>query len=497
MEVVDLKNEGWSTLRFRTSSGGEQPNPANKEEARGGQEESWNREDHQDLYKGRSLNPSISDTPRGKAERRPKSWWNSAGKMKGGRGGRFGPLAALAAVGALAVLLPVLLVQHGAPQAQDAARTAAAVHSPAAGQAGGRAEGSGRQAAADPEQSPVRVYLTHTGEVETLPLEEYVTGVLAAEMPADFELAALKAQAIAARTFIARRLAAGDTSGVPGGVADVNDTVSHQAYVSSSALEEWKTSGRGKQLKRLQQAVDQTRGIIMTYQGQPITASFFSSSGGYTENSEDYWSSAVPYLRSVSSPWELGLNPKNIVTEQISLKEVFAKLGQQAPALPAIGANDGSGKGTGTGKGIGADKEIGAGKRASSGNGLGTETGAGKSTLGSSEQAASTGTPAAKLFKVLSVTAGGRVKDIRIGDNTYSGREVREKLDLRSSQFTIELDGSKVKITTYGSGHGVGMSQWGANGMAKRGYTTTQILRHYYTGISFGQISDILGQQKK
>lgn len=460
MEVIDLKNEGWSTLKFRTSSGGEQPNQAIKEEVRAGQEESWNREDTQNLYKGRSLNPPISGSPRGEAERRPKLRWNSAGKMKGGRGGRFGPLAALAAVGALAVLLPVLLVQHGAPQAQDAARTAAS------GQVGGRAEGSGRQAAADPEQSPVRVYLTHTGEVETLPLEEYVTGVLAAEMPADFELAALKAQAIAARTFIARRLAAGDTSGVPGGVADVNDTVSHQAYVSSSALEEWKTSGRGKQLKRLQQAVDQTRGIIMTYQGQPITASFFSSSGGYTENSEDYWSSAVPYLRSVSSPWELGLNPKNIVTEQISLKEVFTKLGQQTPALPAIGANDGSGKGTGTGKGIGTDKGA------------------------SSEQSVSTGTPAAKLFKVLSVTAGGRVKDIRIGDKTYSGREVREKLELRSSQFTIELDGSEVKITTYGSGHGVGMSQWGANGMAKRGYTTTQILRHYYTGISFGQITD-------
>ncbi|WMT43621.1 stage II sporulation protein D [Paenibacillus sp. D2_2] len=361
--------------------------------------------------------------------------------MNDGRSIRFGGLAALAAVSALAVLLPALLVQRGATQAQDAAGITAAVHSPAAGQAGGKAVGSGREAAADPDQWPVRVYLTHTGKVETLPLEEYVTGVLAAEMPADFELAALKAQAIAARTFIVRRLAASDTSGVPSGNADVNDTVEHQAYVSSDSLRAWENDGRGEDLQKLQQAASLTRGIIMTYQGQPITAAFFSSSGGYTENSEDYWSDQVPYLRSVSSPWDSKLDPHNQETAQISVNELFSKLGQSAPALPTTGRQ---------------------------------------------------GAPIPKLFQVLSVTTGGSVKDIRIGDKTYSGREVREKLELRSSQFNMVLDGAEVKITTYGSGHGVGMSQWGANGMAKQGYTTTQILKHYYTGISFNQVSDVL-----
>jgi len=360
--------------------------------------------------------------------------------MNEGRSIRFGGLAALAAVSALAVLLPALLVQRGATQSQDAAGITAALHSPAAGQAGGKAVGSGSEAA-DPDQRPVRVYLTHTGQVETLPLEEYVTGVLAAEMPADFELAALKAQAIAARTFIVRRLAAGDTSGVPGGSADVKDTVEHQAYVSSDSLKAWKNDGRGKDLQKLQQAVELTRGIIMTYQGNPITAAFFSSSGGYTENSEDYWSDQVPYLRSVSSPWDIRLDPHNKETAQISVNELFAKLGQSVPALPAAGRS---------------------------------------------------GVDTSKLFQVLSVTTGGKVKDIRIGDKTYSGREIREKLELRSSQFSMELDGTEVKITTYGSGHGVGMSQWGANGMAKQGYTTTQILKHYYTGISFNQVSDVL-----
>lgn len=418
-------NEGRSTMRIRTSDkGGQIGNQAGE----GKELQEWQ-------VAGRiSSNKGYKDKIENKVipNKSTKSYFRF---HSGGR--RFGGLAALAAVGALAVLLPALLVQHGARQAQDAAGVAAAVHSPA----GGQIAGSGREAA-DPDQTSVRVYLTHTGQVETLPLEEYVTGVLAAEMPTNFELAALKAQAIAARTFIVRRLAAGDTSGVPGGNADVKDTVEHQAYVSSESLQAWKREGRGKDLQKLQQAVELTRGIIMTHQGRPITASFFSSSGGYTENSEDYWSEPVPYLRSVSSPWEVQLNPQNEVTVEQSVDEVFTKLGQQAPAISALGRSGSKG--------------------------------------------------VSNLFKVLSVTAGGRVKNIQIGDQTYSGREVREKLELRSSQFTMELDGSQVKITTYGSGHGVGMSQWGANGMAKQGYTTTQILKHYYTGVSFNQVSDVL-----
>ncbi|MNN69379.1 Amidase enhancer precursor [compost metagenome] len=93
-----------------------------------------------------------------------------------------------------------------------------------------------------------------------------------------------------------------------------------------------------------------------------------------------------------------------------------------------------------------------------------------------------------KTFQIISTTSGKRVKEIRVGDQIYTGREVREKLGLKSSQFSIATSKSEVKITTYGSGHGVGMSQWGANGMAKEGYTTTQILKHYYTGISFQQV---------
>lgn len=141
---------------------------------------------------------------------------------------------------------------------------------------------------------------------------------------------------MAARTFIMRRLVAGDSSGVPVPGADVTDTVSHQAYVSQAALErDWVRGGKSAGLAKLRRAVRETRGVIMTYKGQPITASFFASSGGYTENSEDYWNAAVPYLRSVASPWEQEITPNLAVTYTFSISELIGKLGLSAKVLPA------------------------------------------------------------------------------------------------------------------------------------------------------------------
>ncbi|ANS77301.1 sporulation protein [Paenibacillus yonginensis] len=290
------------------------------------------------------------------------------------------------------------------------------------------------------------VYLSDTGGVETLPLEQYVLGVLAAEMPSDFGIEAMKAQAIAARTFIVKRLAAGDRSGVPDGSADVTDTVTHQAYLSKAALAAWKQAGKGAALQKLQQAVNDTAGMIMTYDGKPISALFFSASGGYTENSEDYWSERIPYLRSVPSPWDAKIDPSYKETVQMPVQEIYSKLGLSAASLPALA-------GTGTG------------------------------------QAAQT---AASLFTVLDRTQGESIKEIRIGGKLFTGREVREKLGLRSSRFDIKVQQNEALITTYGYGHGVGMSQWGANGMAQEGYSAADILKHYYTGISLESSSKFL-----
>lgn len=308
-------------------------------------------------------------------------------------------------------------------------------------------------AAVEGPQPDVSVYLSATQQIETLPLEDYVTGVLAAEMPADFELEALKAQAVAARTFIMRRLLAGDVSGVPVPDADVTDTISHQAYVSKATLEQaWERGGRSAALAKLRRAVLETRGVVMTYKGQPITASFFASSGGYTENSEDYWSAEVPYLRSVASPWEKEITPNYKVSYTFSTSELLSKLGVNAASASSAVDQD--------------------------------------TVLKTQNLAASTG--ATPLMQVLSRTTGQRIKEISIGGVIFTGREVREKLQLRSSQFSWTIHDNSIVITTYGNGHGVGMSQWGANGMAREGGTATQILKHYYSGVSFVQVSTLL-----
>ncbi|WP_342547765.1 stage II sporulation protein D [Paenibacillus sp. FSL P2-0089] len=357
---------------------------------------------------------------------------------------RLAPAAWLAAPLLAALLLPLAVVpQRGGqqPPAPPAVPQATAAPAPPA------------TAAAEAPQPEVSVYLSRSGQIETLPLEEYVSGVLAAEMPAEFELEALKAQAVAARTFIARRLAAGDHSGVPVHEADVSDTVSHQAYVSQAVLErDWASGSKRAGLAKIRRAVLETRGTIMTYQGQPITASFFASSGGYTENSEEYWNDAVPYLRSVASPWELQITPNLAVSYTFSNSELSSKLGLGTKDLPVAASLGASGK-----------------------------------AVPVSAQS-STSLPA----EVLSLTAGHRIKQISIGGKVFTGREVREKLGLRSSQFTWKRQAGKVQITTYGNGHGVGMSQWGANGMAKEGKTATQILKHYYSGVSFTGISTLL-----
>lgn len=294
-----------------------------------------------------------------------------------------------------------------------------------------------------PEPEPmVSVYLSKLDRIETLPLDDYVTGVVAAEMPAEFESNALTAQAIAARTFIVQRLLNNDKSGVPIEGADVTDTVAHQVYISKETLEKEWIGKKATLLTKLQRAVKDSNNIVMTYKGKPITASFFSTSNGYTENSEDYWNTSIPYLRSVASPWDKDIAPHYTETLKISQKQFLSKLGLSNISIPTM-------------------------KNGNSNS----------------------------LIHILSTTEGHRIKEVTIGGVKFSGREVREKLGLRSSQFSWEASGNDIVITTYGYGHGVGMSQWGANGMAKEGYTATQILKHYYTGIEFQQVTKLLSKK--
>ncbi|WP_405154169.1 stage II sporulation protein D [Paenibacillus sp. FSL K6-0108] len=357
------------------------------------------------------------------------------GRRWGKKSTRWQPAAAVSSVLALALLIPAILVW---PRTDDPVK-------PIPVPPGTGSVTTPAPSPAVPVTYPepqVRVYLSASGTTMNLPLEDYVTGVVAAEMPAEFRLEALKAQAIAARTFIVRRLAANDTSGIPSGEADVTDTVSHQVFIPPEQVKaDWTRLGKAKEWEKLQQAVRESKDAVMTYQGKAITASFFSTSNGYTENAEDVWGNAVPYLKSVDSPWDKSLAPGFKETITLKRSEILQKLNLGANAIPVSAQQSGG------------------------------------------------------WMEVLSTTQGHRIKEMQIAGKTFSGPEVRKLLGLRSSQFSWKTDGDEVQITTYGYGHGVGMSQWGANGMAQEGHTATQILKHYYTGISFGQASKMLASK--
>lgn len=266
----------------------------------------------------------------------------------------------------------------------------------------------------------VAVYRSESQEIQKLPLEKYIVGVVAAEMPADFELEALKAQALTARTYIMNRLLKSKTDDLPLG-AQVTDTVEHQVYKSDEELQAlWKSDYQWKSDK-IAKAVLETEGQILTYDGEPITATFFSTSNGYTENSEAYWKNPYPYLKSVASPWDED-SPKFHDQKVISVAEFEQKIGVK----------------------LTGEKEIGA---------------------------------------VVERTPGNRVGSVEIGEKIISGKQIREKLELKSTDFEWKRKNDSIIISTKGYGHGVGMSQYGANGMAQEGKSYKDIVKYYYQGI--------------
>jgi stage II sporulation protein D len=275
----------------------------------------------------------------------------------------------------------------------------------------------------------VTVYRMNDKATETMTLENYVKGVLASEMPASFELEALKAQAISARTFIIKTLLTKNIKNLPL-QADITDSTLEQVYKNDDELKAmWKNDDYEKNLKRVTQAVNETLGLILTYNGEPVDASFFAISNGYTINSEDYWTTSIPYLRSVPSPWDL-TSPKLFETKIISIDEVEKELGVKIPSNGEIG----------------------------------------------------------KVQK----SSNGRVTNIEISGKKFSGREVREALGLKSTDFVFKRIGDEIEVTTKGYGHGVGMSQYGANGMALEGKNYIDILKYYYQGV---EIEDIKSNQ--
>ncbi|MBD1383226.1 stage II sporulation protein D [Metabacillus arenae] len=274
----------------------------------------------------------------------------------------------------------------------------------------------------------VPVYRSTNQQIENIPLEEYVIGVVSSEMPAEFEEEALKAQALAARTYIVKQLMSEETMSSPEGSV-VTDTQMHQVYKNPEELKKtWKDDYEWK-MKKITAAVADTQGEILTFDEKPIDASFFSTSNGYTENSEDYWSTPLPYLKTVESPWDKK-SEKFLDQKVVSVSEFEKKLGVNIE-----------------------------------GNNLG---------------------------KIIERTSGNRVGTVDINGKKLSGREVRDKLELKSSDFTWKLKGNNIVIETKGFGHGVGMSQYGANFMAEEGKKYDDIVAHYYKGVKIASAEPFL-----
>lgn len=263
-----------------------------------------------------------------------------------------------------------------------------------------------------------KMYVTvrrSNGSVINIEFEEYIIGVVSAEMPAAFHEEALKAQAVLARTYALKTLERNNI---------LTDNSGTQNYKSNAELQSLWGSSYNTYYNKIKKAVETTKGMYLTYNGEIIDAVYHSTSNGMTEDAKNVWGNAVPYLVSVDSPYD-SINSSFQKEITFTYAELTSKLGVTVTS----------------------------------------DT----------------------IFNILSRTSGNRVGMIQIAEKDFTGVEVRMLLGLRSTDFEIAKTESGVVITTKGYGHGVGMSQYGANGMAKNGSTYIQILKHYYKGVTLSQ----------
>lgn len=288
-----------------------------------------------------------------------------------------------------------------------------------------------------PPQTVVPVSITlysHASQsIIRMPLEEYLIGVLAAEMPASFHPEALKAQAMVARTYAIRRMKAFGGKGAschPD--ADICDDPAHgQAWLSEKqAKARWSILTASRNWSALASAVQSTAGQILTHKGLPIDPVYHSTCGGQTENSEDVWQESLPYLRSVECKW-CSTSPKIAQTVEITTDELARRLGERTGAITAMAQKEGR-----------------------------------------------------KVIEVLKASQTGRVQSLRVGTTTLKGTEFRSALSLPSTRFGWQVIGNRVRFEVSGFGHGVGMCQYGANNMAKDGWKAEQIVSYYFTGVT-------------
>ena len=259
------------------------------------------------------------------------------------------------------------------------------------------------------QSQDVYVNVKIDNQEQKVELDNYLLGVVAGEMPASYEMEAIKAQVVASRTYVYSRL------------LSVDNTTASQVYLTDEQMQKSWQGKYEEYKKKIQSAIQQTQGEIMTYHGECISALFYNSSNGKSENVENYFTGGKKdYLVSVDSHWDEQYDQSFVrqkVFTQKQLDQIFGKF----------------------------------------------------------------------VYQNMTYYPSGRVKTLDINYKTYTGREVRERLQLASSDFQIQKKNNQYLFITKGSGHGVGMSQCGAQGMAKEGYHYQDILKHYYQGIEITQ----------
>ena len=272
-----------------------------------------------------------------------------------------------------------------------------------------------------------------TGQVEQVNLDDYLCNVVSAEMPATYETEALKAQAIVARTYTVYKILNKKHDN-----ADIcDDSKCCQAWISKEdRLNRWEESQRNNNWDKICKCVNDTKGQIITYNNQPIDAFFHSNSGGVTEVPVNVWGgTGYPYLQSVQTSGEEAYTQyaSEVVFTQ---EELLNKLKEKYNDISIDFANDDD-------------------------------------------------------IKILEFTESTRVKTIKFGNHNLSGVEARTLLGLKSTNFEISKENNNIKFSVKGYGHGVGMSQTGADSMAKQGNNAENIIKHFYTGVEVKDLNNV------
>ena len=269
----------------------------------------------------------------------------------------------------------------------------------------------------------IRVKRISTENIEFLPLEEYIVGVLAGEMPIYFEKEAFKAQAVAARSYALKRIEYNKDNDY-----DVVDSIINQVYLDNNYLKSAWGSDYTENINKLREVVNETSLEYLAYDGEVIDALFFSTSNGYTETASMVFDIDLPYLQSVKSSWDEKTSSAFRSVTTIPIEDFYNKLNLEYSDSLDV--------------------------------------------------------------KILKRSSTNRIISLSINGIEFTGKTLYDKLGLKSTDFSLKKDGNNIVVSTVGYGHGVGMSQYGAEGMAEEGYDYKDILKYYYTGTTIKKIEN-------